>query len=408
MAGWLRWRRNARRVAQRALFLILGGVGWALAQTERGISCPPLRPGTFQPRRILLIRLDLIGDLVHSTPAIRALRRTYPEAELHLLALPVVADVLAGDPDLDRVLTYDPHAWMRPWGLFHGEVYRAALALVRALRAYHYDLCVSICGDWASIVARVSGARRRVGYQGEAYSYFLTDPIPGRRYELRQHEVAYVLALARAAGATVEPADYLPRLTVNPSAAAAIGALLAARGVDVARMLVVFHVGATNGWAKRWPVEYWAELGDRLVVEWGAQIVLTGAACDQLLTHAVHAGMREPVIDLAGETTLPQLVALLARARLVISGDSGPAHIAGAVGTPVVAMYGPTDPAMSGPVGSPAVVLRRDLWCSPCYDPRASAECRYLNPICMWGIRPDQVFEAARHLLERVDCQPAR
>jgi ADP-heptose:LPS heptosyltransferase len=445
----LRW--GIKRLAQGSAYLALGTIGWVLARRAHDSTQPPLRLGMFRPRRILLIRLDLIGDLVHTTPAIRALRRAYPEAKIHLLATPSAAGVLAGDPDIDCVLTYDPHAWLCPGALRHAAVYSAALALLHTLRANRYDLCVSVCGDWASIWARLSGARRRVGYRNEAYPYFLTDPVPGGRMQLPErgeklnhgghrgtrrksknplrsfvssavkhlfplslaspcmgllpalyrHEVAAVLALAKAAGATIEPADYVPRLHIDPAAAAEVTALLASHGVASTDMVVVAHVSAANGRAKRWPVEHWAALGDRLIAELGVRFALMGAENDRPLTRAVQEAMGERPIDLAGATTLPQLVALLARAQLVVSGDSGPLHIARAVGTPIVAIYGPTDPAISGPVGSPAIVLRRDLWCSPCYNPRATAECRYGNPICMQGVRPDQVFDAARHLLER-------
>jgi ADP-heptose:LPS heptosyltransferase len=443
-----RLRRWLKRLAQRGVYLTLGAIGWALARMKHGNPRLPSGPGGFRPRRILIIRLDFVGDLVLSTPAIRALRRAYADAELHLLALPTAAGVLAGDPDVDCVLTYDPHAWRRAGALLHGEVYRTALALLRTLRANHYDLCVSLCGDWASIWARLSGARRRVGYRAEGYPYFFTDAVPGGRMNLtapadclplnlkhrehrdersegqskleamvsgyascldgrpvglQQHEVAAVLELARAAGATIEPADYIPRLYVDAVAAAEVAALLRSRGVTTADIVVVVHVGAANGTAKRWPVQHWAVLADRLIAETGVRVVLTGAADDRRLTRAVDIAMREQPVDLAGETTLPQLVALLARAQLVISGDSGPLHIAGAVGTPVVAIYGPTDPVKSGPIGSPAVVLRRELWCSPCYDPRETAECRYGNPVCMWGVRPDQVYMAAWYLLHRPD-----
>lgn len=388
--------RLIKPTLQRFIYAGLGAVGLMSRLGRLGRAMPPLTPATFAPKRILVIRTDLMGDVILSLPAVHALRRAYPAAQIDMLVLPPNVGVLKHDPAIARIITYDPNIWRRPNAFLTPASYRAFLGLIRDLRAARYDLCLSLAGDWASVFAFLSGARRRVGYRGEAYPFFMTDPVPGRRYRIRQHEVDYICGLARAAGAVIEGEQRVPRLTVSDQARAEVQALLEANGVRKGDLLIAAHAGAANGVAKRWPIPYWAALADRLMTELGAKVILTGAASDAEITGAVAARVRQTPLDFAGKTTIPQLAALLERCDLVISGDSGPLHMAGAVGTPVLAIHGPTDPALSGPVGEDATVLRLGIWCSPCYDASYWAVCRFFNPVCMKAVTPDQVLAAAR------------
>ncbi|MFI5271614.1 MAG: lipopolysaccharide heptosyltransferase II [Ktedonobacterales bacterium] len=396
--------RVARRVeggtkhsAKRALRLAIGIVGW-LTRTPRGAGAPAT------PQRILVTRVDLLGDVVLSLPAVRALRRAYPNARIDLLVLGSTAGVLAGQMDVDHVLTFDPYFWRRPAGLLRPATWRTARALLATLRAARYDLAISVSGDIASILTRLSGAPRRIGYAAEAYPFLLTEALPGGRYRVRQHEVRYVLALAAAAGGLVEPGDALLDLRVVPAAARSSAALIASARAQMRGVrgpLVAIHAGARNGQAKRWPPERIAALADRLAYELDALVVLTGAPSEQPLAREVLRHTTARVVNLVGRTTIPELVALLAAADVLVTGDSGPLHIACAVRTPLVALHGPTDPALSGPTASDAIVVRQTLWCSPCYDASATAECRFSNPVCMKQIAPDTVFAAVATQLRR-------
>ena len=395
-------RRRGKRQAQVLLRLLMAAVGYC----TRAKTPWPRREDI---RRILVVRVDLLGDVVLSLPAVRALRRAYPDAGIDMLVLKSTAGILKGDPDIDHVLAYDPHVWRRPGNYLHPGNWAEALGVLRAMRSARYDLGVSISGDMGSILTRLSGARRRIGYAEEAYPFFLTDPVPGGRYRVRQHETEYVLALARAAGAATEPDDGRPSLSVDPEAAAHVtGMLREARHASGCRgPIVTLHGGARNGQAKRWPTGHFARLAERLVGELDALVVLTGAPSEAPLAAAIEAECRFPLLNLLGRTSLLELVALLAVSDLVISGDSGPMHIAAAVQTPVIALHGPTDPALSGPISPDAIVLRRDLWCSPCYDASATAECPFDNPVCMKGLGPDMVFRAARRGLQLASVAPA-
>jgi lipopolysaccharide heptosyltransferase II len=251
----------------------------------------------------------------------------------------------------------------------------------------------------ASLCVFLSGAKRSVGYAGEAYPFLLDDVAPGGRYSERKHEVEYVRALARFAGANAVP----QRLEISsPSGAdAAIQERLRSLGVDDGEALVVIHAGAVNGSAKRWPSVHWAEFADRISEATGAKIVLAGAASDEPLAQEVQARSTSSVVSLVGKTSITELLALIARANLVASGDSGPLHLAIALGRPLVAAYGPTDPRVHGPYHprSPVRIHRADIPCSPCYSMAASAECPLGDPICMRLVTVDQMVNSALELL---------
>jgi lipopolysaccharide heptosyltransferase II len=380
---------------------------WGFAQIgaatrERNKEQHPLQAGDPHVRRILIVRVDLLGDVVLSTPAVRALRRAYPEATVDMLVQAPYASILEGDSDIHRVLTWNPHVWRAPRNWFNLATWRETVDALKRMRAPRYDLALSVSGDIGSIVTRLSNARRRVGYEKEAYRDFMTDPVPGGRYNGRAHETSYVLRLAEAAGAKPQPGDERPRLIVTPEVDAQMRVTLSAARATLAipsGPLIALHAGAQNGQAKRWPARHWATLAVRLATELGALVVLTGAPNEAPLAEKIKNAAGAPLLNLCGKTSLPQLKALLAQADLVISGDSGPMHIACAVGAPVIALHGPTDPAISGPTAPDALVLRHELWCSPCYDASETAECRFGNPVCMKDLAPSYVFAAARKQL---------
>ncbi|MBV8695499.1 MAG: lipopolysaccharide heptosyltransferase II [Ktedonobacteraceae bacterium] len=386
--------RASKRILLVAIYCLMSVVGFFLWLSKQGKKQPALTPATFSPQRILVIRLDLIGDLVMSLTLVRLLKRTYPHAEIDLLALPSSTPIAAADPDLAHIITYNPNIWRRPKALVQAKHWREAVALQRRLHIRRYDLAVSVFGAWASVLAVLSGAPRRLGFGRESYPGFMTDNVAGQHWAAgdHKHEVDYCLALAQAAGATIRVEDRIPHLTVAPQARQEIEQLLRQEEIQPDALLIACHVSSNNGQSKRWPIPYWATLMDRLIREQHATVVLTGAVDDIPLIERITQHMHERPINLAGKTSLPQLAALLQRASLLITGDSGPMHIAAAVGTPLIAIHGPTDPALSGPVSPHATVLRSDIWCSPCYQAKGPADCRFYTTQCMKDITPAQVF----------------
>lgn len=399
----------SKRILSMSITALMSIVGAFLWLRRIGVHYPPLRPQSFSPKRILVIRLDLIGDLVLSLSVVHLLKRTYPDAEIDLLALPSSAKIATSDPDLSEIIAYDPNIWRRPQALLRPGNWRALWALRKRLHTRQYDLALSVFGNWATLLAVVSGAIRCVGFAGEAYAGFLTDSMPGRHWEdpgVPLHEIDYCLQLAQIAGASISPDDRIPHLAVDPQARQEIEQLLLQEGIQADRKLIACHVSSNNGQSKRWPVPYWATLIDRLMREDGNSVVLTGAQNDLPLIDLILRHTHEQPVNLAGKTSLTQLAALLQRADILITGDSGPMHIAAAVGTPLIAIHGPTNPAHSGPLSPKATILRSDIWCSPCYDAKSPADCRFFTTQCMKNIAPDQVITVIHEKLQ--DRQVAR
>lgn len=403
---------TSKRILLSSIYVLMSVLGLYLRLRAGLRQRPALHPSHFHPRHILVIRLDLIGDLVLSLPVVHILKRTYPEAEIDLLALPSSARVLGNDPAIHTVLTYDPNIWRRPKGLLNPKNWNEARALRQRLQARNYDLAVSVFGPWAALLALVSGAQRRLGFGKESYPGLLTDNVPGRHWKPDDHlhEVDYCLRLAQAAGATLQPEDRIPTLVVDQQAQQEVVRLLQQMGVSDKKTLIACHVSSNNGQSKRWPIPYWASLIDRLQQTGEVEVIFTGAPDDLPLIAAITARMQEQAINLAGKTSLAQLAALLQRADIVITGDSGPMHIACAVGSRVIAIHGPTDPALSGPVSPLATILRDSIWCSPCYKAKgAPADCRFFTTQCMKNISPDQVLQTiyALQLEQGSPQQPA-
>lgn len=392
---------------QAVLFVLFSGLGIAgrLLRWERPLG--HLAPA--EVRRILVIRLDLLGDLVNSMTAVDALHDRFPAARITMLTLPHTAPIARQHPFVDEVLTLDTNVIRRPRSWFQRETYRHFIGTGLALRRGRFDLCVSLFGLMASIWAFISGARQRIGYARESYPYMFTDPLPGRRFDRRQHEVRWDLDLAAAAGASSE--WRYPALRVPPDAGARMAERLKAHGIGSGDRVVGIHGGAVNGSAKRWPAMHWAALADRLIADHGVRVVLTGSASERSIAEDIRARMRHAPIVLTGETDLDELLAVLARCDLVISGDSGPLHMAVALGRPTVSIYGPTDPAIYGPTprpGQPAIVLRRGLACSPCYNLLATAECPHGQPSCMIDVSVRRVLAAAIGVLDGTPAEPRR
>jgi len=391
-------KRLLRRAGQAFAFLLfcLLGLPGVIARLAR-------RPSPVgQVRRILIIRLDLLGDMVMSLPAVDAMKDAFPEAQVTVLALPYAAGLLELAPRVDRVLSFDVNLVRRPRELLRRGNWRHFRDLIHELRSADFDVCLSLHGKFACVLAWLSGCSRRYGYRAEAYPGLLTHTIPGGRYRVRQHEVLYNLKLAEVAGGSVDwNKPRAPRLQVPQSEQRRMRHLLGEFEIRADTLLVVIHPGAANGSAKRWPAESWARLAGRLKHDLGAIVVLSGTASDAAVVEDVARACSFRPLIMAGQTSIPQFGALIKRADLLLSSDSGPAHMAAALGTPQVTLFGPTDPAVYAPSGGKALILRRQLACSPCYNASASAECRFGHVNCMREIDPDEVYNASVRQLQR-------
>lgn len=371
-----------------ALCAVYGAWSWVTGPRPR----PPLP--AHDALRILAIRLDLMGDVVFSIPAIEALARAYPQATIDVLALPYTAQLLRGVSAVTHVHTIDVNQFRRPQG------WRCAgqlVAMVRLLRANRYDVAIGLSGLMGGVFAVASGARWRVGYQDETYPGCYNLPVAGRRYDRPQHEVEYCLDLARRLG--IQAASERPALASGNRMT----------GTSGARPYAVIVPGASNGSAKRWPAVHWAALGDTLAERQGLEIVLSGAPSEHALAEDVASAMHRPARNVAGSTSMEELMDLLYGAAIVVAGDTGPLHVAAALGRPVVGLFGPTDPVNTGSLAQNGGVVRIGLACSPCYDLRSPADCKLPDRSirCMWELTPSLAYAAVERVLDRAERQRA-
>jgi lipopolysaccharide heptosyltransferase I len=343
-----------------------------------------MKPDTI--RRLLLIKPSSLGDIVHAMPTLALLRRCFPQAEVTWLVKRQWAPLVERINGVDRLCAVA--GGLSGW-----------LAVVPALRAARFDLVVDLQGLFRSgAMAWLSGCPRRIGFanarEGSPFFYTERVPVPA----VNMHAVDRYLLVASALGA---PSIERPQFEFRrrPEDEEMAGALLAGAGIDPASQWIAVNVSAR--WpTKRWPAGHFAALADRLQQAGLGSVVLLGGASERPDSDAVRHRMQTKPVDLTGQTPVGLLPALLRRAAVLVTNDSGPMHIAAAVGTPVVALFGPTDPRRTGPYGSGHRVLSHAVACRPCF----SRECRHSIALeCLRAVTPDQVEEAVRRqLLERV------
>jgi ADP-heptose:LPS heptosyltransferase len=355
-------------------------------------------------REVLVLRLDRIGDVVMCWPALEALRRLLPSARIRL-AVGRWSRTLATGAPVDELLE-----WSAPWvgrASEGADTFGALLARARGLRSARLDLALDLQGDVrANLLLAASGARRRVGYANTGGAALLTHVVP------LDERVAWVEQNLRAVEVALghplvdREAFPVPSL-LSAAERAAAAALLHARGFLERRPLVGLHPSGGRR-IKQWDPARWAQVLARLEREHGARFVITGSAADRGLVAAVSAGLTQPHLDLTGLLDVRQTLAVIAQLDLFLSPDTGPMHMACAVDTPSVSIFGPSDAVRyfsggSGALGTRHIVVRAELWCSPCNlirkPPRA---CDVpAMPECLRAVEVEAVYAAAASCLPR-------
>lgn len=346
-----------------------------------------------QPHEILVRGTNWVGDAVMTLPALEALKRAAPQANISVLAKPWAAPVYAASPAADHVLLYDQE------GQHHGGAGR--LVLGRQLHQKHYQWAVLFQNAFeAALLARLAGARVRLGYATDGRRLLLSHPVPRDQAALKGHETSYYLNLLHAAGILADPpppGGVPPRLVLPAESAAWAEGFLGEHGLAGKRLLGLAP-GAAFGPAKRWPTERFAAVG-RMFLERGEvdAALIFGSGGEAAVAAEAATGLEShPVLNLAGQTTLAAAMALLARLDLFITNDSGLMHAAAALGTPTVAVFGSTNPHATRPLGPHTAVVRETPDCAPCKQP----ECPEGHMHCFMAVDPDMVAAAGLRLLE--------
>jgi heptosyltransferase-2 len=342
------------------------------------------------PISILVIAPNWLGDAVMALPAIADIRRRFPAAKLVVAARASVADLFALAPGIDEVVELQ---WNGRWS--RRAEFRSDAARLGDVAA---DVAILLPNSFASAwLAKSARIPERWGFGTDLRGRLLTRPV--RRPKGSVHQGAYYQHLTSSLG--IAPGQLHPLLIVPEPAISAARVLLTERGWDGRRGLIVLAPGAAYGTAKRWIPAHVAGLSDALVRERDAICVLVGSRGDRRTTSAVrglmHADTAARAIDVAGETTLAVLAGVFALAQACVSNDSGAMHVAAAIGTPVVAVFGPTREYETAPLTSPggrAEVVTHPVWCRPCM----LRECP-IDHRCMTRITPDRILLALDHLM---------
>lgn len=347
------------------------------------------------PRRILIIKPSSFGDVIHAMPVLHGLRGRFPEARISWLVANSCAGLLEGHPDLNEVIRFDRKRY--------GHIGRSLAPTVEfgrflwQLRRKSFDLVLDLQGLFRSaFLTLAAGAGVTLGFANarECAPLFYTRRIPVGDADMHAVDRNYLFARALGFGDT--PIAF--NLPVRQQASAAVAAMLAGKGVLPGHGYALMGPG-TRWETKRWPAANFAEVARWVQSEMGLPVVLIGMDDEVEVCRAVEQAGGKGVVNLAGQTKLPEVIALVAGAALCVMHDSGPMHLATALGRPMVAIYGPTSPLRTGPYRRPEAIARLDLPCSPCYLKRV-ADCPYGHR-CMRDLSADVIVDKVR-----LSCQP--
>jgi heptosyltransferase-3 len=331
-------------------------------------------------QKILIIKLRYIGDVLLATPAIRAIKAARPDVRVTMMVNRGTEDVLSGNPDLDEIMVLDKGSLT------------AQSRIIAGLRHRRFDTVIDLTdGDRSAFLSWTSGAPVRIGFNDEHrwrghYYTQVVQSVPGVRHRIDRDLEALKLINIQA-----DSTD--PQLWLTPEESNSADQLLNQLGVQRSPSMVILQPGARY-WFKAWPPDRYAELADRLKSLYDCQILIGGSHQDIDLAEQIRQIAKSKPIVMAGRTTIKQFAAIAKESVLFVGSDSGAMHIASAVGTPVVALFGPSNPREWGPRGGPIEVLYKELDCRSCFHPT----CMRGEENCMRLITVEEVYAAARRM----------
>jgi heptosyltransferase I len=377
-----------------------------------------LRDRNFE--RILMIKLSAVGDVVQSFPLLNKLRRRYPAAQLDWLVTPAIAELLRHNPAISNVIEFDREEWSAPWRL---APFVSSARLAAQLKRTGYDLVIDLQGQLRSaIFARLTSAPVRIGFdRPRAQSWENSErkfPADARKHawqgaregswlaytnriavpNIDVHAVDRYLSVGAMLGLDDGAADF--SFPIPQEASGRIDALI--DYYDIAQKKLAVMAPGTVWETKEWRSDGFAEVARHLLQK-GFAVTLVGSDRERDVCERV-AALAPGAINLAGETTISELAALIGRAAICVTNDSGPMHIAVALGRPVVSIFGPTDPIWAGPYHRNDAVLRADLPCSPCYL-RQLSKCMHGHD-CMRQVSAATVIERVEGIVARQTSRP--
>ena len=351
-----------------------------------------------EPKKIMVRAANWLGDAVMSIPALEALRKRFPAAEIVVIAKPWVSELYWHHPAVNRQIVYDADGKHRGPSGFR--------ELLKSLRAEQFDAAILFQNAFhAAWMAWRAGIAVRIGYARDGRSPLLTDAVSLPPRAAYSHQAYYYLQLLFRGGiiATPNPARSWdePMLKLTDAERSWAERQLNALGLGGPRYLVGIHPGASFGPAKRWLPERFAALADRLVGALGADVLIFGTAGEKPLAEQIAQAMQHSPLVVAGQTSLRQLMALLGQCRLLITNDSGPMHVAAGLALPLVSIFGSTDERATGPLSPRARVVKAQVECSPCGLRVCPIDFR-----CMRGVTAEDVHRVALELARESSVAP--
>jgi heptosyltransferase-2 len=341
-------------------------------------------------KRVVVRGTNWVGDSVMTVPALRALRRVLPDANITLAIRPGAKGIFSEADFVDDVLVYDRHSAF------------SVVPQIREWKRRKFDLALLFQNAFeAALIPFLAGVPLRVGYATESRQPLLTHPLAWPDWRSSRHEVFYYLYLVTAleqmlfGTSSICESEPDASIRISETREAEARDLLRAHGVREEERVVAICPGSINSRAKRWPAPSYAALADRLI-ESNRQVVLIGSRDDIDVSQDVASRMRHEPIVLTGKTSVDEVVSVLAAVDLIVTNDTGPAHIGAALGTPTIVIFGPTNPLTTRPFSPDAEILRHPPDCAPCMLRDCPIDHR-----CMTAISVEEVFEHSNALLKR-------
>jgi len=337
-------------------------------------------------RKILIRSANWVGDAVMSLPTIRAIRRNFPDAEISILVKAWVSPLFDNNPDIDHILLYDSVKRHKGWlGKFR---------LSNDLREKRFDLAILLQNAFeAALITWMAGIPNRLGYNTDARTLLLTHPVKRNPEYKTIHQIDYYLGILE--GASLKTYGKELSLIISQEEQIHAKEILKNQGITGERPLIGINPGAAYGNAKRWYPECFADLCKRLQNFCKADIIILGGPGEELLGKQICSMIGKNCISLCGKTSLREAIALIERFTLFITNDSGLMHIAAAIDTPQIAIFGPTNQITTSPASLKSLIISVPTPCSPCLKP----ECPEKHHSCMKAVTVDMVYNAAISML---------
>ena len=351
---------------------------------------------TKNPKNILIIRLSAIGDLINVLPALRRLRTQYPDSKITWLVEDRASEILRGHPDVDEVIIYPRNKWQR--GILKVnkslKVISESLSFYKQLRKNHYDLVIDFQGNLKSAVMNlITGSGNRLGFGNgycKEFNYLSTQhhSYPAGK---KIHRIEKNLSLLKELD--IETKFLRPALPVTKNDEEYISNYIN-KNADPSIPIIIIHPGTSKfGSFKQWSSQNYTLLADKILDKYKANVILTWGPGEFDTVKEIVRNMKHNALPACETKSIKQLTELIKRATLFIGGDTGPLHIASIMGIPIVGIYGPKDPAIYGPYDGKAIVIKKDVPCSPCRKRTCG------DPICMSSLLPDDVFHGVEKLI---------